>query len=378
MATYSLDSYANGHPVMHGRSLRIACVYTRDPRPGIEAMSMSGLRLFRMAEALARRGHQVDIVIDLHPEPSLLTQRLRAVPFRRVQWNDYDIVKTVFYGGWESLVATSGGNHPFIVSKLGSVVGRRHTEGVYFPGEIREKLFQAQEQVARRSRIVTVLTNRNAALWLAEHGQATQLHIVPTGVDAEIPPARRNPYADLRIDQPVALFAGNIYTRDQQPELNVLWQDRLNWLGRALRRRGVQLVAIGNGQTDLLDRQAVFHFGPIEATEIWDWQRFARVGIVIAQGAVQDNESSKIYYYLRTGLPVVCEAPIPNSWLIKSTGLGIVVSYGDDQSFLDAVTELSEKPPKNEGVEEYMIKNHSWDVRAATYDSAFAAAAKRI
>ncbi len=63
----------------------------------------------------------------------------------------------------------------------------------------------------------------------------------------------------------------------------------------------------------------------------WDWQHHARAGIVFAQGPVQDNESSKIYYYLRTGLPVI----------MRSLGAGIsrfdrydlmrgaIVPYGD-------------------------------------------------
>jgi len=68
------------------------------------------------------------------------------------------------------LLAEGGGDHPFIVSKLGSVVGSEQTPGVYFFGTERKKLFETQNEIARRSRIVTVLTNPNAALWWKEHG----------------------------------------------------------------------------------------------------------------------------------------------------------------------------------------------------------------
>src|SRR6185295_17800543 len=47
-------------PKVSNGTLRIACVYGRNHRPDIRLTSMSGLRLIRMAEAFARRGHEVD------------------------------------------------------------------------------------------------------------------------------------------------------------------------------------------------------------------------------------------------------------------------------------------------------------------------------
>jgi hypothetical protein len=336
---------------------------------------MAGVRFYRMAEALARRGHEVDLIMNLDARPEFPVPRLRLVSFNEVRWDDYDVVKTFFHRGFETLVEEGAADHPFIVSKLGSIVGREQSEGVYFFGAVREQLFQTQQAIAQRCRIATVLTGRSAALWWKEHGHGTPLHMVPTGVDAEISPPRGNPYRAMGIDQPVALFTGNIYSRRQQPEINVLWQERLNRLGRELKRHGITLVAMGAGETDYLDRDAVLHVGTIDVDEVWDWQRFAKVGIVLAQGPIQDNESSKIYYYLRTGLPVVCERSVPNSWLVSETGLGALVDYGEDDAFVEAARTLVVHPPANAGVEEYMVKNHSWDVRAALYDAAFAKAA---
>ena len=39
------------------------------------------------------------------------------------------------------------------------------------------------------------------------------------------------------------------------------------------------------------------------------------------------NESSKLYYYLRSGLPAISEESVPNNGLISSTGLGFVVPF---------------------------------------------------
>ena len=348
--------------------LRIACVYIRDRCPEFYLSSMAGLRFFRMAEALARRGHYVDIILNRRAMPTTLAPRLREVPFRFARWDDYHVVKTVFHRGFESLLAEGGGDHPFIISKLGSVVGRKETAGVHFHGPVRERLFATQLEIAKRSKVVTILTNRSSALWWKEHGTDRFLLQVPTGVDAEIPPMQASPYLKLGLTSPVALFAGNIYSREQQPEVNLLWQARLNQLGRALKRRGMLLVAMGSGDTDQLDHSAVLHLGAIDAGDYWNWQRHAQVGVVLAQGPVQDNESSKIYYYLRTGLPVICESSVPNVAIIEETRCGTIVPYGDIEGMADAAKAQLSVSHDSAPIADYMVRNHSWDVRAALYD----------
>ena len=354
------------------RPLRIACVYGRG-REGPLA-GMDWIRFWRMAEALARRGHEVDAVADWERPPVPSGPRFRAVPFQRIEWSRYDVIKTLFHSGFESLSETGGGGHPFIVSKLGSVVGREQTAGVHFFGPVRERLFRLQLAIAQRSRFVTVLTDPSRELWRREHGPSPPLLQVPTGVDAVLPPPGPNPYPGVGVRGSVALFAGNLYGPASQPEVNELWQERLNRLGRALRRRGVRLVAMGPGGVDWLDARAVLHVGQVELDTFWDWQRHAHVGVVLAQGRVQDNESSKIYYYLRTALPVVCERPVPNSGLIAQTGHGALVDYDDVAALADAATDLTRRPPPADGIAEYMVAQHSWDVRATLYDPVFARA----
>jgi glycosyltransferase involved in cell wall biosynthesis len=357
--------------------LRVACVYRNGQRPELRLTDMSWIRFFRMAHAFAARGHQVDIVMNRRDQPEMVSRGLREVPFRFVRWEDYDVVKTFFHLGFEALVAEGGGGHPWIVSKLGSVVGRGDTPGVYFFGAVRQRLFETQQEIARSSRVVTVLTQQSADLWRHEHGSKSPLLQVPTGVDAAIPALGPSPYVSLGIPGPIVLYAGNLYSRTQQAEVNLLWQDRLNRVGRLLRRLGITLVAIGPGDTDLIDRDAVVHLGEIDADEVWDWQRHARVGLVLAQGAVQHNESSKIYYYLRTGLPVVCEAPVPNVWLIEKTGHGAIVDYGDVEGVAEAAARLATHPPAPNGVIDYVISRHSWGARAALYEQVFANASLR-
>ena len=352
----------------------MACVYQRRDLSDLVVSAMNYIRFFRMAEALARRGHEVDIVIDRRRGLTQIGPRLREIPFAMVDWSRYDAVKTFFHTGFESLRAVGADDHPFIISKLGSVVGRMPTPGVHFFGKEREELWEEQERIAARSRVVTILTKPSIDLWTEMHGPGPEVLEVPTGVDAEIPPAASSPYAALGIREPVALYAGLLYTLDHQREVNLIWQDRLNRLGRGLRQRGLRLVVVGPGVVDRLDPAVVYHAGPVGAERIWDWQRHARVGVVLAQGPVQDNESSKIYYYLRTGLPVVCERPVPNSSLITKTDHGRVVDYEDVEGLAEGCAQLASDPPANGVVADYMVREHSWDVRAAQYDLVLARA----
>jgi glycosyltransferase involved in cell wall biosynthesis len=357
--------------------LRIACVYHDRSVPDLTVASMNYIRLFRMAEALAGRGHHVDIVIDRRPEPVVTGPRLREIPFRHACWDDYDVIKTFFHDGFAALRAHGGERHPFIVSKLGSVVGRDQTPGVHFYGRVRKWLCAQQDEIAIHSRAVTVLTPASADLWRRTHGPRPDLLLVPTGVDARIPAAGPNPYPSIGIHEPVVIYAGNLYPPDQQPEVSLLWQERLNRVGRALARLGLRLVVAGPGDTRRLDPAAARHVGAVDIERFWDWQRHASVGLVLAQGPVQDNESSKIYYYLRTGLPVVCERPVPNAALVTQTGHGRLVDYEDVTALAEASAELAARPPESRGVVDYMITAHAWEARAALYDPLLARVPRR-
>ena len=78
--------------------LRIACVYTRERCPDYFLSTMAGIRFFRMAEALARRGHEVDIVLNRHQGPQKLATWLREIPFKLARWEHYHVVKTFLPG----------------------------------------------------------------------------------------------------------------------------------------------------------------------------------------------------------------------------------------------------------------------------------------
>lgn len=352
--------------------LRIATVYKRDLFRRFVPAKMSTIRWLRMSEGLAASGHRVDMIMNGHGLEHA-NSNLRSVPFADVDWSRYDVIKTLFHSGFESLWDEGGGSHPFIISKLGSVVGNHDgTDGVYFFNHEREHLYTIQERIHERSRYVTLLTAASRRLWVDLFGNADNLLHVPTGVDLELPAARDNPYKRFR--EPIVIYAGNIYG-ETQPEMNLVWQDRLNHVGSRLRKKGIRLCFIGTGRTDRIDRAAVTVMCEVDNREFWDYQRFASVGLVLAQGQTQHNESSKLYYYLRTGLPVVSEAPVPNNFLIDTTGMGHVADYGDDRTLVDMVENAIDREwPRQEGIR-YMMENHSWEQRVETYDEVLRAGA---
>lgn len=347
------------------RSIRIATVYRNSDFENFSASDMSLIRWLRISEAFAERGYEVDMIVNAKAG---LRQRphLRFVPYDQVDWSRYDLIKTLFHQGFDSLSAAGGDCHPFIISKMGSVIGSVDgTEGVHFFGQEREELFATQQKINTTSRYITILTKQSQQLWTKEHGRSENMLLVPTGVDREIPPAGDNPYGNA--GEKVAVYIGNIYEGFQR-EINLLWQARLNGLGRLLRKKGIRLFFVGPGLTDQLNPEAITVTGPVDDRRVWDYQYFADVGIVLGQGTVQHNESSKIYYYLRTGLPVVSEAPVPNNHIIQETQLGYISEFRDDPMMADMIEAAVHQKWDRASAVDYMLKNHTWDARVDIYD----------
>ena len=342
------------------RGLRIATVYRSDRIRRFAETAMDTIRWVRMSANVMRP-----------PRPAPIPT-LRYVPYDEVDWSDYDVVKTLFHEGFESLRQAGGAEHPFVVSKFGSVVGPvDETPGVYFFGETREQLWRTQERIAEASRYVTVLTDSARALWREHFDEGPGVLVVPTGVDREIPPPGPDPYRDF--DEGIALYLGNLYGPECQPEMNVLWQERLNEIGGRLRRRGVRLCFAGPGDGRRLDPGAVTRLPAAERRRAWDYQRYADVGIALAQGPVQQNESSKIYYYLRAGLPVVVERSIPNASLVEEVDLGVVAEWGDVEALVDGIEAAIRRRWDTKAAVRRVLADHTWDARAGIYDEEFRA-----
>lgn len=359
---------------------RIVTVYS-DERHAARLIDMSYIRWFRMSRALAACGHEVDMATSEFKwrprRPTVnLGDRLRRVPLARIDWSRYDVVKTLFHRGFEVLRRRGGADHPFIISKLGSVVAPEDRDGIYFYGERRERLYSTQERIARRSRYVTVLTEPARDLWRECFGRDDNVLLVPGAVDRDIPDPGPDPFPDAR--RPRALFAGNFYTVDarrSQPEAGRVMVDKLNDLGGRLAAAGARLYVLGPGEASLLDPVRVTYLGTVEYEASWDWLRHADVGVLVSAGPfMHNNESTKIYHYLRAGLPFVAELGFPNDDVASGSGLAIQVAEGDAAALAEAVLEASRRDWDRAGGVAFVLDAHTWDHRAAVYDRLLAGA----
>ena len=332
---------------------------------------MDRLRWLRVSEELADLGFSVDMIVDAKDTLGSPRPTLRYMSPSIVDWSAYHVVKTLYPTGFQTLLETGGGAHPFIIGRVGAVVGPTDdTPGVYFFGEERRAIWEVHQAVRQRARYVTVLTEPSRTLWQTQLGVHVPVLLVPTGVDRKIPPPGWNPFTGASSKN--AVYVGNLYTRHQR-ELNLRWQERLNTLGARLAARGIRLHFVGPGRTDRLDARVVTVIGPIVHEAVWDYLRFADVGVVLARGAIQHDEASKLYYYLRAGLPVVSEAPVPNNHLVTESGLGFVAPYGDDALMAELIEAAANRAWDRQSAQAYILAHHTWRRRIQVYERILAA-----
>jgi len=348
---------------------RIVLVYNTERLGIADPVDMARIQLAETAHALARLGYEVDIAtaelsLRLGGRPVVIADRLRRVPLARVDWTTYDVVETNFHQGWETLASHGGDHHPFIIAKLGSVVGAADMPGIYFYGRDRERMYATQQAIHQRARYVTLLSRPAQVLWEESFGAREGHLLVPGGAATTIPSVGADPYPErdgLRV-----LFAGNLY--DAQPEANRVLSDKLSALGRLLAQAGARLFVVGPGDTRALDRRAVTHLGVVPYLDSWQYLMHADVGVVVSAGTfMHNNESTKIYHYLRAGLPVVSEEGFPNDDVVRGAGMGFVVPSGQVGLMAERVLDAAATSWNRESAVRFILAHHTWDNRMSAY-----------
>jgi glycosyltransferase involved in cell wall biosynthesis len=333
---------------------------------------MSYIRWLKISEALSRLGHQVDIATNeprwfVKRTPLCMGPKLRRISLRGVRWEDYDVVKTFADKGFEALEHYGGAGHSFIISKLGSVVAPQDMAGIYFYGERRRHLYAVQERIQQRSRYVTVLSEPARQLWADCFGSSDNVLLVPGAADRSIPPPGPDPYP--RDGKLRCVFAGTIYNQRSQPEANRTLIGKLNDLGKRISVHGARLYMFGIGDVSRLDRQYVTYLGWMPYERTWDYFYHGHVGVVVSAGPfMHNNESSKIYHYLRAGLPVVSESGFPNDYLVPESRCGAITPSGDAETLAASVLDVTRAAWNRDYARQYIMENHTWDNRAAVYD----------
>jgi glycosyltransferase involved in cell wall biosynthesis len=216
---------------------------------------------------------------------------------------------------------------------------------------------------------VALLSDPAVELWRSAHGKTRDVLVVPGAASAVIPPPRRSPYPpDGR--SPV-VFAGNFYSRhrNSQPEAHQALATKLNRLAALIHHRGARLYVVGTGEERSLDPRYITYCGEVPYEQSWDYIHFAAVGIVVtAGGRMHNNESTKIYHYLRAGLPVVSEAGFPNDNVVIESRLGHVVETGALEAMADRIEESLHTAWDREHAIQYILDRHTWEKRAEIYD----------
>lgn len=347
---------------------RIITVYNTERDAVTRPRDMAHIRWLKISQALARQGHSVDMAsaelrLRLSGRPIAMETNVRRVPLSRVRWEEYDVVKTLFHQGFETLSRWGGESHPFIIAKLGSVVGPEDREGIYFYGRQRAEMFEVQRAIHRRARYITLLSPPARTLWEETIGSHPGFLLVPGAVDRDLPPPGPDPYP--RIDGFRFVFSGNLY--NVQNEATRVLSDKLNALGQQLAPYG-RLFVVGTGDTSGLDRRVVTHLGSVAYDASWDYLYHAQVGIVVSAGPfMHNNESTKIYHYLRAGLPVVSESGFPNDHVVRESGLGHVVPSGDMAQMTAQVLDAARRRWDREHGVRYVLAHHTWEARANVY-----------
>ena len=126
----------------------------------------------------------------------------------------------------------------------------------------------------------------------------------------------------------------------------------------------------GSGDGCRLNPSIVQH-GELPEEKVWNFIDHAKIGLALATGSYAfDNDMSKIYSYLRGGLPVLSEEFILNNDLIEKTGLGKIFRFNDIEDLIAKALSLLKEPPslaKKRSAMHLMFTEHSWEQRVDTY-----------
>jgi glycosyltransferase involved in cell wall biosynthesis len=321
---------------------------------------MDLIRWTEIGRGLRSFGFEVDLVT---PRTGGITT-LAGLPVRDaacVDWSEYDTIK-VCYQRSIRLVPP----HPNIIARMCRV-----TDSVLpvRDAQRRAEILSNQARVRDLARFVAVNDSTNAERWERFYGTGQTILYVPTGCPEIIPEPDERPYPSNRR---IVLYCGALTA----PRLVGV----LNAAARRLRARrpDVELHFLGRnrlqhyGGADLmLDPGVIRVHGAVDETTAWNYMLHADVGLALAFSEdVFENELSKIYYYLRAGLPVVTEHTAMNAYLVEETGHGAIGRYADVADLVAKIEIALELRSRDRRVMSYMAERHGWRRRAQVYADA--------
>lgn len=342
------------------RTPKIGILFHKNPLSAPSSIDI--IRLRAISGGLRHKGIPVEILAPVDHE-SILDGSVPVRPLNRLMPGGYGIIKTCYHFSMELIQEFSGP----IISRIVRVVDRQLPER---DEPWRERLLHCQERIHRRSSVVVVNNVENKYRWQRLYGNHIPVILIPTGCPMQIPEPRHNPYAG---NKRIILFLGSIAATRMIPLMNALAKQ----LAHTAQIHIVGLNKLhwyGQGEADALHPSIIQH-GEACEDDTWDYIYHADIGLALATGPHPfDNDLSKIYNYLRGGLPVLSESPVVNNDLIEQTDLGRIFRFGNmDDLAAQAMSLLTNPPPpeKRKAAMHFMSANHTWEHRVETYIELF-------
>lgn len=340
--------------------MRVAVVFHKNPFAAPTGIDL--VRLRAITSGLIIRGIETNVIAPVQ-HSGMLDGNIPVYGLNHFQESaPYDIVKTCYHDSIK-LVPTKNKN---IVSRIVRVVDSTFPERDNF---FRTKLLECQKLICDRAVIVIFNNEENRSRWIKFYGGSAQTEIVPTGCPLVIPPPIRNPY---HTHKKILLFLGSVAAVRILHMLNQLAEymtdvAEIHLVG--LNKAGMYGAGSGCELSPL-----IVNHGQKPEHDTWDYIYHADAGLAFATGPQPfDNDMSKIYSYLRGGLPILSEEPILNNELVVGLQYGSVFGYGDLAALISRCRTLLINPPiqKRDHVMERMAADYSWDRRVDRYIELF-------
>ncbi|MFH0958180.1 MAG: hypothetical protein V1897_05695 [Pseudomonadota bacterium] len=344
--------------------MRVALVFHKNPFAPPAGIDL--IRLRAISTGLSKRGIQADIVAPVSKQGTL-EYNVKVYGVERLHDSSaYDIVKTCYH---DSIRLVPPGQKN-VVSRIVRVVDRKFPER---DQKFRSSLIECQEMIRDRACAVIFNNFENRSRWITFYGESTDTELVPTGCPSIIPAQGKTPY---NTSKKILLFLGSVAATRMVQIMNEL-AERVSDVAEIhlLGLNKTEMYGAGSELSDL-----IVNHGEKTELETWDYIYNADVGLAFATGPLPfDNDISKIYSYLRGGLPTLSEEPILNNKLVEGLGYGSTFGYGDMEALVSSCRRLLANPPlvKRQQVMRLMVRDHSWDERVARYVRLFQKLMKR-
>lgn len=336
--------------------MKLAIVFHKNPL--VPPTGIDLVRLRAIAGGLLANGVEVDVLAPVDRE-ALMAGAIPVRPLHCLAKGRYDIVKTCYHFSIELIGDYEGP----VVSRIVRVVDEHLPER---DAKDRDTLLRCQDKIRRRAAVLVVNNVENQRRWLARYGSGLPVELVPNGCPRHIPAPGQNPFDPATRN---LLFLGSIAAPRMVTVLNALAVK----LAPAARVHvvGLNKARWYGGTWDCRLDPAIVEHGQVPETDIWNYIHHADVGLALATGPHGfDNDLSKIYSYLRGGLPVLAEAPVLNNPLIVQTGLGKIVGFDDPAALVAGALWLLHNPPtaaEKSAAMTLMAQAHCWQRRVKRY-----------